>query len=41
MHTAVIEDVVGDYVELKKSGSSFRGLSPVYQRKDTLVLCVA
>lgn len=26
--TAVIEDVIGDYVELKKQGSSYRGLSP-------------
>ena len=25
--TAIIEDVIGDYVELKKQGSSFRGLS--------------
>ena len=33
MHTAVIEDVVGDYVELKKSGSSFRGLSPFTNEK--------
>ncbi|MFM1932517.1 MAG: hypothetical protein RL226_1820 [Bacteroidota bacterium] len=28
MHVAVIEDVVGDYVQLKKSGSAYRGLSP-------------
>ncbi|MAO46697.1 MAG: DNA primase [Crocinitomicaceae bacterium] len=31
--TAVIEDVVGDYVELKKQGSSFRGLSPFTNEK--------
>jgi DNA primase len=33
IQTAVIEDVVGDYVELKKSGSSFRGLSPFTNEK--------
>ncbi len=33
LHTAVIEDVVGDYVELKKSGSGFRGLSPFTNEK--------
>ena len=31
--TAVIEDVVGEYVELKKQGSSFRGLSPFTNEK--------
>ena len=31
--TAIIEDVVGDYVELKKQGSSFRGLSPFTNEK--------
>ncbi|MDB4694183.1 DNA primase [Flavobacteriales bacterium] len=33
MQTALIEEVVGDYVELKKSGSSFRGLSPFTNEK--------
>lgn len=33
LQTAVIEDVVGDYVELKKSGSSLRGLSPFTNEK--------
>ncbi|MFZ8837148.1 MAG: DNA primase [Flavobacteriales bacterium] len=33
IRTAVIEDVVGDYVELKKSGSSLRGLSPFTNEK--------
>lgn len=33
IQTVVIEDVVGDYVELKKSGSSFRGLSPFTNEK--------
>ena len=33
MNAAVIEDVVGDHVELKKSGSSFRGLSPFTNEK--------
>ena len=28
-----IEEVVGDFVQLKKSGSSFRGLSPFTQEK--------
>ena len=37
MNAAVIEDVVGDYVELKKSGSALRGLSPFTNEK-TLVL---
>ena len=31
--TAIIEDVVGDYVDLKKQGSSFRGLSPFTNEK--------
>ena len=31
--TAIIEDVVGDYVELKKQGSSYRGLSPFTNEK--------
>ena len=31
--TAVIEDVIGDYVELKKQGSSYRGLSPFTSEK--------
>ena len=33
IQAVVIEDVVGDYVELKKSGSSFRGLSPFTNEK--------
>ena len=33
LQTAVIEDVVADYVELKKSGSTFRGLSPFSNEK--------
>ena len=33
MNAAVIEDVVGDHVELKKSGSSLRGLSPFTNEK--------
>jgi len=33
LQTAIIEDVIGDYVELKKSGSSFRGLSPFTNEK--------
>ncbi len=31
--TAVIEDVIRDYVELKKQGSSYRGLSPFTNEK--------
>ena len=31
--TAIIEDVIGDYVELKKQGSSYRGLSPFTNEK--------
>lgn len=33
LQTAVIEDVVGEYVELKKSGSALRGLSPFTSEK--------
>ncbi len=33
LNTAVIEEVVGDYVELKKSGSALRGLSPFTNEK--------
>ena len=33
MNAAVIEEVIGDYVELKKSGSSMRGLSPFTNEK--------
>ena len=33
MSTVVIEDVVGDYVQLKKSGSSYKGLSPFTNEK--------
>ena len=33
LQTAVIEEVVADYVELKKSGSTFRGLSPFSNEK--------
>ena len=28
LQTAVIEEVIGDYVELKRSGNAYRGLSP-------------
>lgn len=33
LNVAVIEDVIADYVELKKSGSSLRGLSPFTNEK--------
>ena len=33
LDSARIEEVVGDFVQLKKSGSSFRGLSPFTQEK--------
>lgn len=33
LETAVIEEVIGDYVELKKQGSSYRGLSPFTNEK--------
>ena len=33
MNAAVIEEVVGDYVELKKSGSAIAGLSPFTNEK--------
>ena len=37
MNAAVIEEVVGDYVELKKSGSALRGLSPFTNEKTCLL----
>lgn len=33
LSTAVIEEVIGDYVVLKKSGSTYRGLSPFTSEK--------
>ena len=33
MHITVIEDVIGDYVQLKKAGSAYRGLSPFTNEK--------
>lgn len=33
LETAVIEEVIGDFVELKKQGSSYRGLSPFTNEK--------
>ena len=33
LSTAVIEEVIGDYVDLKKSGSTYRGLSPFTSEK--------
>jgi DNA primase catalytic core len=33
LQTAVIEEVIGDYVELKKSGTAYRGLSPFTSEK--------
>ena len=26
--TALVEEVIGDFIQLKKSGSNFKGLSP-------------
>ena len=39
MNAAVIEEVVGDYVELKKSGSSLRGLSPSPTKRHRRFTC--
>ena len=33
LETAIIEEVIGDFVELKKQGSSYRGLSPFTNEK--------
>lgn len=33
MNTARIEEVIGEYVQLKKSGSNFKGLSPFTEEK--------
>lgn len=33
MNTARIEEVIGDYVQLKKSGSNYKGLSPFTEEK--------
>lgn len=39
MQTSRIEEVIGDFVELKKSGSSLKGLSPFTDgKKNTLVV---
>ena len=38
MNAAVIEEVVGDYVELKKSGSFASRTQSIHQRKDSVVL---
>jgi DNA primase len=33
MSVAMIEEVIGDFVQLKKSGSSYKGLSPFTNEK--------
>src|SRR5690554_6296981 len=33
MNTARIEEVIGEYVQLKKAGSNFKGLSPFTEEK--------
>src|SRR5690554_7456915 len=33
MNTARIEEVIGEYVQLKKSGSNYKGLSPFTEEK--------
>lgn len=33
MNTARVEEVIGDYVQLKKSGSNYKGLSPFTEEK--------
>jgi DNA primase len=30
-----VEEVIGDYIELKRSGRNFKGLSPFFCRKNT------
>ena len=35
MDVAVIEEVIGEFVHLKKSGYEFQGIKPIYQRKNT------
>ena len=32
-HTALVEEVVGDFIQLKKSGSNYKGLSPFTNEK--------
>ena len=31
--TALVEEVIGDFVQLKKSGSNFKGLSPFSEER--------
>ena len=31
--TALVEEVIGDFIQLKKSGSNFKGLSPFSDEK--------
>jgi DNA primase len=39
MQTALIEEVVGDYVELKKIGQFVPWIEPIYKREDAVFLC--
>ena len=34
--TARVEEVIGEFVQLKKAGSNFKGLSPFCRRENTL-----
>ena len=31
--TAIVEEVIGDFIQLKKSGSNYKGLSPFTDEK--------
>ena len=33
--TALVEEVVGDFIQLKKSGSNYKGFESIYKRKNT------
>ena len=37
--TARVEEVIGDFVQLKKSGSNFKGLSPFTDERSASLIC--
>ena len=36
--TALVEEVVGDFIQLKKSGSNYKGLSPFTNEKKPIFM---
>ena len=37
MQTSIIEEVIGDFVQLKRAGSNLKGLSPLQMKKHPLL----